>query len=202
MKSSTTTSSYKCWGVSLAADQYRDPIRYRAADFPENCLKYSMSSRTLSPNNLYVDSKLRNQAIFEVCFEDKYCFAYAFRAIKDENNRIDKDIRFLFRKRTNTIGSCRSKPTFATSFFRPPSSRPSATPQKQLSAIQLDMVGETDAASHRGHMKKAELRKALDSVRDVANPRASASTPYQRNRTSAFPLRMNRSGQPPNSPFL
>ena len=95
---------YNCWGFSLAADRNRDPIRYNGAGFPENCDQIFDVTED-SVRKFYVDPKLRNQATFEACFDDKYSFAFAFKAIKSNDDQISKDIRFLFRE-SNKYGWC------------------------------------------------------------------------------------------------
>ncbi len=49
----------------------------------------------------YVNPKLKNQGSFEKQFEDKYNFAFAFRASFNNANKIDKEIRFFYKKSEN-----------------------------------------------------------------------------------------------------
>ena len=46
----------------------------------------------------YVNPKLRHQSTFESAFEDKYSFAFGFRAYQLENGRFHKEIRFFYRE--------------------------------------------------------------------------------------------------------
>jgi energy-coupling factor transporter ATP-binding protein EcfA2 len=160
---------YKCWGFSLAADQYRDPIRYRAANFPENCHQILDVTEDSVPKKLYVDPKLRNQATFEGCFEDKYCFAYAFRAIKDENDRVDKDIRFLFRETDKHDWFMAFKANVRNELLQSAIIPSFRDPHNQLRLSSWTWYGKLMQHLTAGHMKNADLRNALDSVRDVAN---------------------------------
>jgi putative ATP-dependent endonuclease of the OLD family len=46
----------------------------------------------------YVNPKLRHQATFETEFEDKFIFAYGFRAYQLANGKFHKEIRFFYRE--------------------------------------------------------------------------------------------------------
>lgn len=46
----------------------------------------------------YIDAKLRNQKKWEAELDDKYSFAFAFRAKIDDDDKITKDIRFFYRE--------------------------------------------------------------------------------------------------------
>jgi len=46
----------------------------------------------------WIDSKIKNQRKFEDELSDKFQFGYIFRARKDADNKINKDIRFIYRE--------------------------------------------------------------------------------------------------------
>lgn len=48
-------------------------------------------------DNQYVNPKLRHQATFETALDDKYSFAFGFRAFQLANGKFHKEIRFFFR---------------------------------------------------------------------------------------------------------
>jgi len=50
----------------------------------------------------YVNPKLKNQGTFEAAFEDKFSFAFGFRAYQLENGKFHKEIRFFYRQDENT----------------------------------------------------------------------------------------------------
>lgn len=50
----------------------------------------------------YVNPKLRHQGTFEAQFDDKFIFAFAFRAFLRPNGKIHKEIRFFYRENRNT----------------------------------------------------------------------------------------------------
>lgn len=53
-------------------------------------------------DNQYVNPKLKHQGTFEAVFEDKFCFAFGFRAFKLGNGKFHKEIRFFFREDVNS----------------------------------------------------------------------------------------------------
>jgi hypothetical protein len=53
-------------------------------------------------DNQYVNPKLKHQGTFENAFEDKYSFAFGFRAYQLENSKFHKEIRFFYREDANS----------------------------------------------------------------------------------------------------
>lgn len=53
-------------------------------------------------DNQYVNPKLKHQGTFENAFEDKYSFAFGFRAYQLENSKFHKEIRFFYREDVNS----------------------------------------------------------------------------------------------------
>lgn len=49
-------------------------------------------------DNQYVNPKLKHQGTFEAVFEDKFSFAFGFRAYKLDNGKFHKEIRFFLRE--------------------------------------------------------------------------------------------------------
>src|ERR1041385_2750519 len=74
------------------------PLRFRTAALPDNFSEIFDVTEDSVRYKQYINPKLRHQRTFEQCFDDKYSFAFAFRALKDQDDQIDKDIRFLFRE--------------------------------------------------------------------------------------------------------
>lgn len=65
-----------------------------------NTLQAAMdiSEEDADTNTIYINPKLRNQVTFEGQFEDKFHFAYGFRAYKNQQNKISKEIRFFYKE--------------------------------------------------------------------------------------------------------
>ena len=96
----------KCFGYRYHSKGYRDPepIRHKidasndAAFWHdlESIMNIDQDDDTI--NITYVNPKLKNQSAFKDQLDDKYIFAYVFRAKFNENNKIEKDIRFLYKE--------------------------------------------------------------------------------------------------------
>jgi putative ATP-dependent endonuclease of OLD family len=160
---------YKCFGFSLAADQYRDPIRFRAMNLPENYGEIFDATEDTVPWKLYINPKLRNQASFEKWFEDKHSFAFAFRAQRDKNDQIEKDIRFLFRETPKYDWLLAFKASVRTELLQSAIIPSFRDPQNQLRLSSWTWYGKLMQHLTAGHMRSPELQTALNSVREVAD---------------------------------
>lgn len=160
---------YKCFGFSLAADQYRDPIRFRALTLPENYGEIFDVTEDNVAWKLYINPKLRNQASFEKWFDDKRCFAFAFKATKDKNDQIEKDIRFLFRESEKQDWLLAFKASVRTELLQSAIIPSFRDPQSQLRLSSWTWYGKLMQHLTAGHMRSPELQSALNSVREVAD---------------------------------
>jgi putative ATP-dependent endonuclease of OLD family len=160
---------YKCWGFSLAADGFRDPIRYSGANFPENCAQVFDVTEDSVPKRLYVDPKLRNQATFETCFDDKYSFAFVFKATKSSDDRINKDIRFLFRESSKHGWFLAFRANVRNELLQSAIIPSFRDPQNQLRLSSWTWYGKLMQHLTAGHMKNPDLQTALAAVREVAD---------------------------------
>ncbi len=59
------------------------------------------SEEDVDGETIYINSKLQNQATFEGQFQDKYHFAYGFRAFENKQGKFSKEIRFFYRENEN-----------------------------------------------------------------------------------------------------
>lgn len=160
---------YKCFGFSLSADEYKDPIRYRHMTLPAN---YSEIFDVTEDNvawKCYINPKLRNQGTFEKWFGDKHSFAFAFRATRDDDDQIAKDIRFLFRESARHDWLLGFKANVRTELLQSAIIPSFRDPQNQLRLSSWTWYGKLMQHLTAGHMKSVELQKALASVREVAD---------------------------------
>ncbi|MEZ4782375.1 MAG: AAA family ATPase [Flavobacteriaceae bacterium] len=107
----------KCYGFRIFADKgnyvkmaggkgfyngipIRVPISNSSVESCRNDLQAAMniSEEDADGKTIYINSKLQNQATFEGQFQDKYHFAYGFRAFENEQGKIFKEIRFFYRE--------------------------------------------------------------------------------------------------------
>lgn len=159
---------YRCFGFYVACDQYNDPLRFRTAILPENFSEiFDVTEDTT--RKLYINPKLRNQGTFEKLFDNKYSFAFAFRAIKDDNDEIDKDIRFLFREADNSDWVMAFKANVRNELLQSAIIPSFRDPQSQLRLSSWTWYGKLMQHLTAGHMKNPDLRNALTAVRKVAD---------------------------------
>jgi putative ATP-dependent endonuclease of OLD family len=105
---------YNCFGYKYhVIDRYRDgtgkyvgnPARHnlRTSSVDNFCndLDGIMNITDNDVSTCYCDPKLRNQQSFEDQLNDKYNFAFGFRASFTPNNKISKEIRFFYREDAN-----------------------------------------------------------------------------------------------------
>jgi putative ATP-dependent endonuclease of OLD family len=160
---------YKCFGFYVACDQYNDALRFRAATLPENFSEIFGITEDTVARKQYINPKLRNQQTFEKCFDDKYSFAFAFSAIKDDNDQIDKDIRFLFREANNKDWLLAFKANVRNELLQSAIIPSFRDPQNQLRLSSWTWYGKLMQHLTAGHMKNPDLQNALTAVRQVAD---------------------------------
>jgi len=100
---------YKCYGFKIHANVIQrhsprrcEPITHHLSE--DNLEEFWSDLEALmnltedEVDTDYINPKLRNKNTFENQFENKLEFAYAFRAQKDTEGKISKDIRFFYRQ--------------------------------------------------------------------------------------------------------
>lgn len=88
---------YKCYGY----------YRYNEEISKDEVRTLFSSAFSINPDDLernkktYINPKLKNQQPFEKEFQDKFSFAFVFKALKNADGGITKNIRFLYRNGQN-----------------------------------------------------------------------------------------------------
>lgn len=88
---------YKCYGYykydeKIAKDELNTLFAAAFSINPDDLDRYKKT---------YVNPKLKNQKPFEGEFQDKYSFAFVFKASRNNEGLINKNIRFLYRERSD-----------------------------------------------------------------------------------------------------
>jgi putative ATP-dependent endonuclease of OLD family len=160
---------YKCFGFSVAGDKYKDRVRFRASVLPDNYGDiFDLTEDTVEWRH-YINPKLRHQGTFEAWLDDKYSFAFAFKATRDKNDQIEKDIRFLFRESTKDDWLLGFKASIRTELLQSAIIPSFRDPQNQLRLSSWTWYGKLMQHLTAGHMRSPELQIALNSVREVAD---------------------------------
>ncbi len=165
---------YKCFGFYLYGEynqeaNQRVPCRVPHADLPNKHNIIFAINADDNQNKIYINPKLRNQRTFESQFENKHNFAFSFLASKDEDGRIFKEIRFLYRES--------EKHNWLLSFSAPirnellqsaiiPSFR---DPANQLRLTNWSWYGKLMKRLTDNHANSQELLEAFGKVKDVAD---------------------------------
>lgn len=98
---------YKCYRYRIHANLISqwprncEPVRHILSDTDINQFWEDLElvmNITDDVETDYINPKLRNQQTFENQLNDKFRFAYAFRATMDQDSRISKEIRFFYRE--------------------------------------------------------------------------------------------------------
>lgn len=106
----------KCFGFKILATRGKyekvegkgfytgEPIRLSIKTNSVNdCVNTLQAAMDISEEDadgqtIYINPKLKNQVTFEGQFADKFHFAYGFRAFKNQQNKISKEIRFFYKE--------------------------------------------------------------------------------------------------------
>ncbi|CAN5349579.1 ATP-dependent endonuclease [soil metagenome] len=106
----------KCYGFKILAKRGKyenvdgvkfysgEPIRQKVVTTSvHDCINTLQAAMDISEQDadgstIYINSKLKNQVTFEGQFTNKYHFAYGFRAYKDQQDKIKKEIRFFYKE--------------------------------------------------------------------------------------------------------
>jgi len=155
----------------------RLPIRIPSEELPKNPLTiFNLAADgtleiTADGNDekFYVSSKPRSQKPFRRQLDNKYCFAFAFFAWKEDSAKIHKEIRFLYREsRVKDWVLCFTAPIRCELLQSAiiPSFR---DPQNQLRLTNWTWYGKLMKHLIANHSQSQELQEAFDKVRDVAD---------------------------------
>jgi putative ATP-dependent endonuclease of the OLD family len=160
---------YKCYGYSVAAEFRSGPmLRADATKLPQDHNDLFDLTEDNSPGKTYINPKIRNQQTFEQQFEDKYYFAFAFLARRDEENRIIKDIRFLYRENRDADWVHAFKANIRNELLQSAIIPSFRDPQQQLRLSNWTWYGKLMRHLTSQHGKNVELSQALGQVQTVA----------------------------------
>lgn len=118
---------------------------------------------------IYVDRKLKYKVSFKSELDDKYQFAFAFMAVKDDEGLIKKEIRFFYREsddkpwymcRTASIRNELLQSAIMSSF---------RDPSNQLRATSWTWFGKLMKYLTSSHGRDEDLKKAFGDVKAVAD---------------------------------
>jgi putative ATP-dependent endonuclease of the OLD family len=147
----------------------KKPIRIPSDQVPDNPKVIFDINEDESEGKEYINPKLKNQRTFESQFEDKYSYALIFRANKDNDGKIYKDLRFLYRECENEDWILSFRASIRNEFLQSAIIPSFRDPQNQLRLNAWSWYGKLMKAltDNSDHMK--ELQMAMDGVKVVAD---------------------------------
>lgn len=115
----------------------------------------------------YVNPKLRNQGTFESQLNDKYIFAFAFRATCGANGKIQKEIRFFYRQSQTSRWVMAFSAPVRNELLQSAIIHSFRDPQNELRINQWSWFGKL--LKNYIHTNDPELRAAFDHVRNASD---------------------------------
>ncbi len=156
---------YKCYGF------YKMLPRLIKEKIPEN-YKYIFEfeeDEIERSDKLYVNPKLKNQKTFEQEFDNKYSFGFAFFANIDKQNKIHKEMRFLYRENDQSDWVLAFKPSIRNEFLQSAIIPSFRDPQNQLRLNEWTWYGKLMMHLTEKHLKSKALHDAFAVVKEVAD---------------------------------
>lgn len=122
-------------------------------------------------NKFYVNPKIRNQGNIEDQIENKFKFAFAFRAVKDGNGRIKKEMRLLYREGSEDDGGwvLAFKDSIRTELLQSAIVPAFRDPSTQLKLNNWSWFGRLMKNLTETHSQDQELKDALSNVKRVSD---------------------------------
>ena len=166
---------YKCAGYYVYSRKIspysssREPIRLDASCLPQNYEEIFNKSEDDNTEKEYINPKLRSQGTFERQLADKYHFAFAFRAGKDGEGRIQKDLRFLYRESEERDWILSFRTPIRCELLQSAIIPSFRDPQNQLRLNNWTWYGKLMKYLTADHVTSDDLRNALDNVKAVAD---------------------------------
>lgn len=168
---------YKCYGFYIHSEivewegrrPVKRPLRISKNLIPDDLRECFAITEEESTEKEYVNPKLRNQRTFEQQFDNKHLFALAFRATKDIDGRVVKDIRFLYRESEASDWILCFKAPIRNELLQSAIIPSFRDPQNQLRLSTWTWYGKLMQHLTAEHANSDDLKDAFDDVKEVAD---------------------------------
>lgn len=117
---------------------------------------------------IWIDSKLRFQVNFQTEFDNKFKFAFVFRALRKED-QIEKDIRFLYRENESQDWFLGFTAPIRNEFLQSAIIPSFRDPSTQLRLNTWSWYGKLMRYLTTKHVEASELLEAFDQVRKIGD---------------------------------
>lgn len=167
----------KCYGYYVFSEilewlpngkPIKGPIRISKEDLPKNYKKIFDLEEDISDKE-YVSSKPKSIQTFRKQLNDKFSFAFAFKAMKDDNDNIIKDIRFLYRPDSNSDWIIGSRATVRNELLQSAIIPSFRDPQNQMRLTKWNWYGKLMHHLTSEHESSKKLINALGEVKSIGD---------------------------------
>lgn len=168
---------YKCYGFYIYSQtvgwEYKspikEPIRIPKDQLPINYGQiFELNEDIDISDKEYINPKNRSNSVLERQFDNKFSFAFAFRATKDEHGNISKNIRFLYREGISDDWILAFKAPIRNELIQSAILPSFRDPQNQLRITDWTWFGKLMHHLTINHSHSTELKAALDRINSIA----------------------------------
>lgn len=172
------TEIYKCYGYKIHSQvktwennkpKLKEAIRHKISEdkLSEDLIGlFKITEESVGYDWEYINPKLLNQKTYANQLDDKYIFAYVFRASLDEHGKIVKDMRFIYRESEKDDWILALKATIRNELIKSAIIPSFRDPQSQLRISNWSWYGKLLKAYV--NPKNPKLLKAFKEVKDAS----------------------------------
>jgi len=158
---------YKCFGYYVWIENGAIK-RIRTCDVPARLSELFSYALQDNKGKTYINPKQKNNLVLENELGSMFSFAYGFRATRNEDGKIDKEIRLFYRENDSSDWIMSFKAPFRNELLQSAIIPSFRDPQTQLRISQWGWYGKLMKHLTQGYEANDELKGALSTVNRVA----------------------------------
>jgi predicted ATP-dependent endonuclease of OLD family len=158
---------YKCFGYYIWKENGAIK-RIKTCDVPARLSELFTYALQDNKEKTYINPKQKNNMVLENELGTMFSFAYGFRAIRNEDGKVDKEIRLFYRENDSSDWIMSFKAPFRNELLQSAIIPSFRDPQIQLRISQWGWYGKLMKHLTQGYEANDELKGALSTVNRVA----------------------------------
>ena len=158
---------YKCFGYYIWKENGAIK-RIKTCDVPARLSELFTYALQDNKEKTYINPKQKNNMVLENELGTMFSFAYGFRAIRNEDGKVDKEIRLFYRENDSSDWIMSFKAPFRNELLQSAIIPSFRDPQTQLRISQWGWYGKLMKHLTQGYEANDELKGALSTVNRVA----------------------------------
>ena len=158
---------YKCFGYYIWKENGAIK-RIKTCDVPARLSELFTYALQDNKEKKYINPKQKNNMVLENELRSMFSFAYGFRAIRNEDGKVDKEIRLFYRENDSSNWIMSFKAPFRNELLQSAIIPSFRDPQTQLRISQWGWYGKLMKHLTQGYEANDELKGALTTVNRVA----------------------------------